>query len=966
MQIPVLKVIKVRVFNLFLKKLILVRKIILVILSVSGLQFSAFTQYWQQEVNYTIDVSLNDTDHTLDGFEKIEYTNNSPDTLKYIWFHIWPNAYKNDKTAFSDQLLVNGSTKFYFSDKDEKGYINRLDFKVNNVTAQTEDHPQHIDIIKIILPNPLPPGQKINITTPFHLKLPYNFSRGGHEGQSYQATQWYPKPAVYDAKGWHPMPYLDQGEFYSEFGSFDVTITVPKNYVIAATGELQNKDEKDWLKSRSGYTWEPIKQKEKTTGGQIKITYQLFPESAKEIKTLQYRQNNIHDFAWFADKRFIVNYDTCRLSSGKIIDVATFYTPQYKDVWSKSTGFAKDAVRHYSNLVGEYPYSIVQAVQGPVSFGGGMEYPTITVISPDSDAKSLDNTIAHEIGHNWFYGILGSNERKHPWMDEGINTFYDDKYNNSKYKVKPKSEQILFETKAVTKTDQPIELSSGKYTAVNYGLTAYYKAAEWMRYLESQLGTELFNKAMQDYYLRWQFRHPQPEDFKNSLEESTGKNLDSVFSFLTKTGTLPNQQRTGTKTATLFNPKSFENYVKNPSKNLITVGPAMGVNAYDKLMLGAFITNIKLPPSDFQFLLAPMYAFGSKRFSGLGLAYYSFYPATLFKTIDIGVSGSTFTADQFTDETGNKTSLSFHKIAPGIRFTLKEKNPLSNLNRYFQFKSFQISEDGLRFYRDTVVTGVDTIISNKYRTISESRTLNQLKLVIENNRVLYPYRGELNIEQGKDFVRTAFTGKYFFNYVKEGGLDVRFFAGKFFYTGSKTVTKQFATDRYHLNLTGANGYEDYTYSDYFAGRNKFEGFASQQVMVRDGAFKVRTDLLADKVGKTDDWLIAANFSTTVPSSINPLNLLPVKIPLKLFFDIGTYAETWKQNAETDRFIFDAGLHIPLLKETVNIYIPLLYSSIYRDYLQSTIPKKERLWKKISFSIDISNFSFRKIDRNFDF
>ena len=137
-------------------------------------------------------------------------------------------------------------------------------------------------------------------------------------------------------------------------------------------------------------------------------------------------------------------------------------------------------------------------------------------------------------------------------------------------------------------------------------------------------------------------------------------------------------------------------------------------------------------------------------------------------------------------------------------------------------------------------------------------------------------------------------------------------------------------------------------------------------MVRDGAFKVRTDLLADKVAKTDDWLIAANFSTTIPSAINPLSMLPFKIPLKIFADIGTYAESWKQNAETDRFLFDAGLQISLLKETINIYVPLLYSSVYRDYLQSTIVKKERLWKKISFSIDISNFSFRKIDRNFDF
>src|SRR6185295_16133675 len=127
----------------------LVRKIILLLLIAQGSQLRAFSQYWQQEVNYTIDVSLNDVDHSLRGFEKIEYTNHSPDTLKFIWFHIWPNAYKNDQTAFSDHLLENGNTKFYFSDKDQKGYINRLDFKVDNKTAETQDHPEHIDIVKV-------------------------------------------------------------------------------------------------------------------------------------------------------------------------------------------------------------------------------------------------------------------------------------------------------------------------------------------------------------------------------------------------------------------------------------------------------------------------------------------------------------------------------------------------------------------------------------------------------------------------------------------------------------------------------------------------------------------------------------------------------------------------------------------------------------------------------------------------
>jgi hypothetical protein len=947
--------------NIPLKKILLL-SVTLCLLSVANCQL----QYWQQQVNCTIDVSLNDKEHTLTGFEAIEYINNSPDTLKFIWFHLWPNAYKNDKTAFSDQLLENGNTKFYFSDKEQKGYINKLDFKVNNVTAQLEDHPQHIDIAKLLLPTPLPPGQKITITTPFHVKLPYNFSRGGHDGQSYQATQWYPKPAVYDRKGWHPMPYLDQGEFYSEFGSFDVSITVPKNYVVAATGELQNTEEKEWLKTRASYSWQPIKHSEKIKGGGVKTTVQLFPESAKEAKTLRYKQDNIHDFVWFADKRYIVKQDTLQLNSGRTIDVYAYYTRADYKAWQNAVQSGKDAIHHYSKLIGEYPYNIVSVAEGPESFGGGMEYPTITVISQTADVKGLDNTIAHEIGHNWFYGILGSNERAHPWMDEGINSYYDEKYNRLKYGEKQKAEQLIFETKAATKTDQPIELSSEKYSEINYGLVAYYKTAEWMRWLESQLGTDVFNKAMQEYYRRWQFKHPQPEDFKTIIAEVSGKNVDSFFAYHNQPGLLPNQQRTGSKTLFVFNIKGWNEYLKKPSKDLILLGPAVGVNSYDKAMLGGFVTNMKLPPSRLQFLLAPMYATGSKRFAGIGMIFHTIYPTKTFRKIEWGVSGSAFTADQFTDEDGKKTFLGFHKIVPGVKFTFKEKSSRSTFNRYIQFKTFLIGEEGLRFFRDTIISGMDTTILNKYRTIKENRTLAQLQFIIENNRALYPYRGELKVEQGKDFIRTAFTGKYFFNYAKEGGLDVRLFAGKFFYTGSKTISKEFSTDRYHLNMTGANGYEDYTYSDYFAGRNKFEGFLSQQIMVRDGAFKVRTNLLADKVGRTDDWLIAANFSTSIPSHINPLALLPVKIPLKLFADIGTYAEAWKQKSTTDRFLFDAGLQIPLLNETINIYIPLIYSSVYRDYNQSILAKKGRLWKTVSFSIDISNFSFRKIDRNFDF
>jgi len=961
-----------------LKRLLLL-SISLCLLSIAYCQPDSYrVNYWQQQVNYTIDVSLNDTDHTLDGFEKIEYINNSPDTLKFIWFHLWPNAYKNDKTAYSDQALENGSTKFYFTDKENRGYINRLDFKVNNITAAVEDHPQYIDIIKLVLPSPLAPGQKINITTPFHVKLPYSFSRLGHEGQSYQATQWYPKPAVYDHKGWHPIPYLDQGEFYSEFGNFDVSITLPENYVVAATGNLQNKEEVEWMKKRSSFSWEPQKEKIKAKNGVIQTVTQEFPPSSSRVKRLQFKQDRIHDFAWFADKRFIVNYDTCMLASGKTIEVFSYYTPLQKIFWKNSVQFIKDALRTRSEWVGEYPYNVVSVVQGPESFGGGMEYPTITIISPTNNERILEFTIEHEVGHNWFYGILGSNERNHPWMDEGINTFYDNRYVRWKYGSKGEikmgsaslslnsTERMLFETKAITKKDQPINIKGDQFTDMNYDLVAYYKTGAWMEMLEKELGKEVLDKAMKEYYRQWQFKHPYPEDFKTLMEKVSGQNLDRQFALLDKKGLLPGMERKGWKTVTPFSPRTIVSYINNPSKNWLLISPVIGANSYDKLMIGPLFTNYKLPPSPFQFLFMPMYSIGAKKINGLGKLNYTFYPDKTFRKIDLFINGSTFSSNEFLKNDGNKEIAGFQKLVPGIRFTMKEKNARSNIERYIQWKSFFINEESFKISYDTTIRGMDTTIHQMVNTKDKSRTLQQLKIVLENYRALYPYSAELKLEHGKDFVRAAFTGKYFFNYPKGGGLNLRLFAGKFFYLGSQSFSKQFATDRYHLNMTGANGYEDYTYSDYFIGRNKFDKAPSQQIMMRDGGFKVRTDLYADKVGKTDDWLAAINLTTTIPSGINPLSVLPVKIPLKLFADIGTYANAWKRDAGLDRFIFDAGLQLSLLANVVNIYIPVLYSSIYKDYFQSVLEKKKRFLKTISFSIDISNFSLKKLNRELDF
>jgi hypothetical protein len=209
-------------------------------------------------------------------------------------------------------------------------------------------------------------------------------------------------------------------------------------------------------------------------------------------------------------------------------------------------------------------------------------------------------------------------------------------------------------------------------------------------------------------------------------------------------------------------------------------------------------------------------------------------------------------------------------------------------------------------------------------------------------------------------VRSAVTANYFFNYAgNKGGMKARFFAGKFFYTTANTTQQQFATDRYHLNMTGAKGNEDYTYSDYFIGRNEFEGWMSQQIMERDGFFKVRTDLLGEKIGKSDDWLMSMNFVTDIPKNLNPLSVLPIKIPIKLFADIGTYAEAWEQETATGKFLYDAGLQLSLFKSLVNVYVPLLYSKVYSSYFKSTLGEK-RFLKTISFNIDLQQLKLNKV------
>ncbi|MCK5857497.1 MAG: M1 family metallopeptidase [Bacteroidales bacterium] len=514
----------------------------LVLTLVFGFELVAQNDYFQQEVNYEIHVTLNDTAHSLSAKIRIEYTNNSPQVLDYLMFHLWPNAYKESSTALGEQFLDMGKTEFYYADDSLRGFIDSLNFMVDGKIIPWSLTDEHIDIAKLKLNKPLNPGETITITTPFYVKIPSSiFSRLGHSGQSYQITQWYPKPAVYDRNGWNAFPYLNQGEFYSEFGSFDVYITVPKNYVIGATGDLVDcKQEEKWLDSIA-----------EVTQRKVRFSDDLeFPDSDSLNKTLHYHQEKVHDFAWFADKRFHVLKGEVVLQFGRKVTTWAMFTNEEVDIWTKSITYLNRSLKFYSQQVGTYPYNQVTAVQGTLSAGAGMEYPNITIIGTAGVARSLDNVIMHEVGHNWFYGMLGFNERAHPWMDEGLNTYIESLYMDKYYPKERLFDVNIFNASDYSKNyeyyfsnlmqwrrnlNQSLSLPAQDFTAMNYGISVYQKTALIFKYLQAYLGEKEARITMRKFFNEWAYKHPLPEDMKLFYEKETGRDLSWVFDDLINT-----------------------------------------------------------------------------------------------------------------------------------------------------------------------------------------------------------------------------------------------------------------------------------------------------------------------------------------------------------------------------------------------------------------------------------------------
>ncbi|HEU4961357.1 MAG TPA: M1 family metallopeptidase [Sphingomonas sp.] len=491
--------------------------------------------YWQNKADYQIHASLDTAAKTLTGTVQITYTNNSPDTLEVLWLQVDQNLYKPESRGYiAAGGPVRGVTGGMTFDSTEVAVAGGKAAAVTPLISDTR--------AQLRLPAPLAHGEKAVVTIRYHFTIPGEF--GGRmawgrsrDGEIYDLAQWYPRMAVYDdIRGWDTLPYLAQ-EFYLEYGDFDYWITVPSDMLVAGSGELVNPEEVLTKTQLDRFN------RAKTSDATVMIrSPQEIGDPATRPKqggtlTWHYRMHDTRDVAWSASSVFAWDAARIDLPGGKSALAESFYPAesQGRDRWGRSTEYMKDAVENFSRRWYPYPWPAAINIAGPAT---GMEYPGIVFDGIDDAGKTLFWISAHEIGHGWFPMIVGFNERRDAWMDEGFNTFIDtyesDDFNHGEYGPKRDSEYapgggnpvdeilpLLADPKAppiVSRADTIIE----KY---RHPMT-YFKSALGLRLLREEiLGPERFDHAFRRFIAAWAFKHPKPADFFRAMESDAGEDL---------------------------------------------------------------------------------------------------------------------------------------------------------------------------------------------------------------------------------------------------------------------------------------------------------------------------------------------------------------------------------------------------------------------------------------------------------
>lgn len=465
--------------------------------------------YWQQHVDYNMEIDMDVNTYQYKGKQKLVYTNNSPDVLNKVFYHLYFNAFQPGSEMDVRSLTIadpDGRVKDRISklNPDEIGYIKVNSLKQNGVVLK---HETVGTVLEVELAKPIQPGQSVTFNMMFDGQVPVQIRRSGRqnkEGVALSMAQWYPKLAEYDFEGWHADPYIGR-EFHGVWGDFDVKLTIDKNYVVGGTGYLQNPNE-------IGHGYE--------TGTVNR------PNSDK--LTWHFVAPKVHDFTWAADPEY--NHDTKQVPNGPLLHFLYKSTmPQEKlENWKNLQPKAVELMQFFSSHVGQYPYKQYSVIQGG---DGGMEYGMCTLILGEGDFEGLFGVTAHEMGHSWFQFILASNELKHSWMDEGfteyIGTLAESHIFKRDFEDLSKRVYGVYTYLAKSGKEQPQSTHSDRYNFnQSYSISAYYKGYVFLKQLAYVIGQDNQEKTIKQYFKDFSFKHPRPVDFIRTAEKVSGLELD--------------------------------------------------------------------------------------------------------------------------------------------------------------------------------------------------------------------------------------------------------------------------------------------------------------------------------------------------------------------------------------------------------------------------------------------------------
>ena len=475
-------------------------------------QVSGQKTYWQQQISYDIDVDFKHQNHQFNLTEKITYYNNSPDNLNKVFFHLYYNAFqpgsmmdvRSRTIADPDSRVLDRIQKL---NKDEIGFQ-----KINSIVDGNNKNlifNEQGTILEVILDKPLNPGKKLKLTLSCRSQIPLQIRRTGRynkENVAYSMTQWYPKMCEYDDEGWHSNPYIGR-EFHGVWGDFDVTINIDSSFVLGGTGIIQNPNEIGY-----GYENEKFKTK-KYYGNKLKW---------------HFKAEKVHDFAWAGDPFFI--HEKTNLDNGTVLHFL-HKDDSLNNNWKLLQPYAKKCFEYMNKNYGEYPYKQYSIIQGG---DGGMEYPMCTLITAEGSLKGLISVTVHESIHSWFQGILGTNESKYEWMDEGFCSYAQYEVLNYLYDknvLNPLLRQYKsYYRLANSEFQEPLSTHSDFYNLnYVYGVNAYSKGSVFLNQLGYIIGSEKLKSGMKKYFNQWKFKHPTPTDFKKVMEYESNLELDWYF-----------------------------------------------------------------------------------------------------------------------------------------------------------------------------------------------------------------------------------------------------------------------------------------------------------------------------------------------------------------------------------------------------------------------------------------------------